>query len=521
MRLIHIEGDGAFTLVERLGSEIPPYAILSHTWGPDRDEVTYSDMTNGTSRTKVGFDKLQFCGKQTVEHHLEYFWNDTCCIDKSSSAELTEAINSMFRWYKNAEVCLVYLTDVTSKEDVQELKQSRWFTRGWTLQELIAPTSVEFFTKNGVCIGDKQGLQAVLHEITGIALSVFEPTASLSAYNVDERMSWASGRQTKREEDEAYCLLGIFDVHMPLIYGEGRDNAMLRLQREIGVRHRESLPIPTQPPYVGSSSPEPDLRSEHNSFLAQKVDTRSNATLAPQQLAEQLFDLAVQQREHVADALQSASERPRTNFQRSIMHTTTFEHWCLVGGILGCCTEDVEDETSARSTAAAVAQYLSTSLRNGSSRDVCVLYIGAADQTDFAGIAVHERSERFWAEKFLIQALSLHASTAMALQSVLDGVETEQLRALSYMATQAAFLDNEAICKLIAYLVEIFIGHVIISVENVHEDIDTISSVLRIFVDQFNIHLFVVSDSEVIKERIFYLLHKDTEYNGNTFFAVC
>jgi hypothetical protein len=141
MRLLHFK-DAAFSLIERVGINIPPYAILSHTWGDDEQEILYGDVLNGTGHEKQGWRKLDFCRQQAAQDGIEYFWVDTCCIDKSSSAELTEAINSMFRWYHCATACYVYLSDVSavdnSKSDTpnqrtwqKEFKESRWFTRGW------------------------------------------------------------------------------------------------------------------------------------------------------------------------------------------------------------------------------------------------------------------------------------------------------------------------------------------------------------------------------------------------------
>jgi len=246
MRLLQLQGDSNFSLVERIGDDIPPYAILSHTWGPNNEEITFRDLNDGTGKTKAGFRKLAFCGKQAANDGLQFFWVDTCCIDKSSSAELSEAINSMFCWYQKAERCYVYLSDVLhSSTDRDEecakrwelaFRKSRWFTRGWTLQELIAPASVEFFSSEGQLLGNKQTLQQTLHEITRIAFQALQGTA-LSSFSVEERMTWAKERKTTREEDMAYSLLGIFNIHMPLLYGEGKEKALKRLRKEI----KESL----------------------------------------------------------------------------------------------------------------------------------------------------------------------------------------------------------------------------------------------------------------------------------------
>ncbi|KAH8598498.1 hypothetical protein B0O99DRAFT_489198, partial [Bisporella sp. PMI_857] len=111
-------------------------------------------------------------------------------------------------------------------------RESRWFTRDWTLQELIGPASVDFFSKEGRWLGDKKSLEQQVHEITGIAVEAFQGIRPLSQFSVDARMSWAENRNTARKEDKAYCLLGIFGIYMPLIYGE-KDYAFTRLREEI------------------------------------------------------------------------------------------------------------------------------------------------------------------------------------------------------------------------------------------------------------------------------------------------
>jgi hypothetical protein len=256
MRLLKVEDDNKLSLVEFVGSDIPPYAILSHTWGADHEEVTYKDVVDGVGQSKVGYKKIRFCGKQAIKNGLHYFWVDTCCIDKSSSTELQEAINSMFRWYQEAARCYVYLHDVSfsspgddeySKRWKSSFKRSKWFTRGWTLQELIAPTSVEFFSEEEQRLGDKQSMEQTLYEITGIAIQALRGSP-LSQFSVDERMSWAKERQTKREEDAAYSLLGIFDIHMPLIYGERREKALFRLKKEIKESSKEERTAPRPAP---------------------------------------------------------------------------------------------------------------------------------------------------------------------------------------------------------------------------------------------------------------------------------
>ena len=248
MRLLHIASDGRLRWAkEYIGNEkVPDYAILSHTWG--EQEVIFDDLKNLNTaedigaRSKAGWDKIRFCAQQTKRDGLNHFWVDTCCIDKSNSQELQEAINSMFRWYQNAKKCYAYLSDVkrnTSDADSDPcqrwkpaFKKSRWFTRGWTLQELLAPASVAFYSKEGELLGDKQSLKDTIHEITGIPVEALSGSR-LSDFSVDDRFSWAEQRQTTREEDIAYCLLGIFDICMTLRYTEGKERAMERLRRRI------------------------------------------------------------------------------------------------------------------------------------------------------------------------------------------------------------------------------------------------------------------------------------------------
>ncbi|KAK4159888.1 heterokaryon incompatibility protein-domain-containing protein [Cladorrhinum sp. PSN259] len=279
MRLLRTD---TLELVEFQG-RVPPYVILSHTWGPE--EVSFQDLSllgKSALKKKAGYDKIVGCCARAVEDGYQYVWIDTCCIDKTSSAELSEAINSMYRWYQEAHICYAYMADVTldtpppsdaasmttwsstsgrstptPKRDLasphsdtrkipirsipsllrdydklpRTFENSRWFTRGWTLQELIAPPLVEFYSHDWQEIGTKYSLRHVISKVTGIDIRVLEG-ADPSTCHVAERMSWAANRQTTRVEDAAYCLLGIFKVHMPLIYGEGQ-RAFYRLQKEI------------------------------------------------------------------------------------------------------------------------------------------------------------------------------------------------------------------------------------------------------------------------------------------------
>jgi hypothetical protein len=241
MRLLKFNNHvDSFSLTDFTGLEIPSYAILSHTWGADGEEVTFEDLQDAIYKSKAGYEKLRFCAEQAASDGLQYFWVDTCCINKSNAVELQHAINSMFRWYHNAAKCYVYLSDVHSTGNNQFSQTSwesgfrtcRWFTRGWTLQELIAPKSVEFFSKERNQLGDRKSLEQQIHEITGIPIRALQG-GPLSEFTVDERMSWIENREAKYEEDKVYSLQGIFDVHIPLIYGEGQKRAIIRLQREI------------------------------------------------------------------------------------------------------------------------------------------------------------------------------------------------------------------------------------------------------------------------------------------------
>jgi hypothetical protein len=246
MRLLNAK---TMKLEEFFDKKVPNYAILSHTWG--EDEVTFRDFDPvlGPRRTSK---KISGCCSKASKHGHDYVWIDACCIDKSSSAELSEAINSMFAWYQRAEVCYVYLSDVDFSQfdegKLWMLGESRWFTRGWTLQELLAPTHLKFYNswwgllgqvdkKGGtilqsISLAEAKSLDKLLVKITGIPEEYIEGSASLNLASVATKMSWASARQTTRTEDMAYYLLGLFDVAMPMLYGEGT-KAFVRLQEEI------------------------------------------------------------------------------------------------------------------------------------------------------------------------------------------------------------------------------------------------------------------------------------------------
>ena len=219
------------------GSNTPPYAVLSHRWGAE--EVSFRAIQDRSGKKLAGWQKIKACCKLAASEGHAYVWIDTCCIDKRSSQQLSEAINSMFRWYQKATICYVYLADVlppaaehiqTPQRQVRRLKNSEWFARGWTLQELLAPTTLVFYDRAWNRMGLREEFSGVIEAVTGIGADDF---AHFRRKSVAKRMSWAARRRTTRPEDLAYCLLGLFDVNMPLLYGEGAVRAFQRLQREI------------------------------------------------------------------------------------------------------------------------------------------------------------------------------------------------------------------------------------------------------------------------------------------------
>lgn len=235
MRLINTS---TLQLEEFTDDQAPSYAILSHTWGLDAEELSFHDVQDSIlEKPGVGSSKLRGSCRKAEEDGLAYLWIDTCCINKASLVELTEAINSMFRWYRNASVCYAYLADVPPddhpRREESSFQKSRWFRRGWTLQELLAPRRLVFYNSEWHCLGTKAQLSAVIESITGISSLFLRGVDDLHTASVAQRMSWAARRSTKRKEDLAYCLLGLFGITMPMLYGEGGDKAFFRLQEQI------------------------------------------------------------------------------------------------------------------------------------------------------------------------------------------------------------------------------------------------------------------------------------------------
>ncbi|KAL8991654.1 MAG: hypothetical protein Q9169_007777 [Polycauliona sp. 2 TL-2023] len=241
------------------------YAILSHTWGDE--EISFQDLIvennlqtasladhiyalagqlgtlnsqNIPLKQRKGYQKVEKCCAMALADGYEWAWVDTVCIDKKSSAELSEAINSMYDWYQKSAKCYVYMSDVSMVAGngdsdatvIDEFRSSRWFRRGWTLQELLAPSHIIFYDRDWRYLGDKLGLTKHITIATGIDERYLRDNRSFEEASIAKRMSWASRRLTTRMEDEAYCLLGLFQVNMSLLYGEG-PKAFIRLQHEI------------------------------------------------------------------------------------------------------------------------------------------------------------------------------------------------------------------------------------------------------------------------------------------------
>ncbi|KAL1602619.1 hypothetical protein SLS60_006036 [Paraconiothyrium brasiliense] len=255
-----------------VGSSVPDYAILSHTWGADSEEITFQDMialNRGFEHPKnasSGYCKvIETCQKARAAG-IGYCWVDTCCIDKTSSSELSEAINSMYNWYHDAAICYVLLSDfdVGSLVDEETLGDCRWFTRGWCLQELVAPRCVIFYDRLWNAIGTKESLAPSISTITMIKTKVLTGRVPIESLPIAQRLSWAANRETTRKEDIAYCLLGICDIHMPILYGEG-SRAFIRLQEEIIKRSNDLSIFAARQP---DTSEEPDPLQRFRDLLA-------------------------------------------------------------------------------------------------------------------------------------------------------------------------------------------------------------------------------------------------------------
>jgi len=218
----------------------PDYVILSHRWGDE--EILFEDITIGglsnpnlPARKKQGFSKVDGACALADRDGYDWIWIDSCCINKSSSAELQESINSMWNYYKDSNICYVYMMDVADSEAGwdRRFQTSLWFTRAWTLQELIAPAHVEFYARDWSPIGTKLERYKEIADITKVNPDLLVQAETVDGFNAAEKFSWAAHRDVTREEDKAYSLLGLFNVNMPLLYGEGGERAFIRLQEEI------------------------------------------------------------------------------------------------------------------------------------------------------------------------------------------------------------------------------------------------------------------------------------------------
>jgi hypothetical protein len=227
----------------------PRYVIASHRW--TAHEVTFKEFKEGRDKHRPGYEKVTAFAKYVREHvpGIEWLWIDTCCINKDSDAELAYAINSMFRWYRNAELCIAHLAGVSAVGNISEFEQDDWFRRGWTLQELLAPRLVVFVTKYWNVIGNKGGssdyldtisigrdLGANIAKITGVSERVLNDWNSSTTLSIEEKIKWMEGRTTTREEDLSYALFGIVGITLSVIYGEGKDRARQRVRAELQQR---------------------------------------------------------------------------------------------------------------------------------------------------------------------------------------------------------------------------------------------------------------------------------------------
>ena len=260
MRLLNVR---TLEFSEDLVVNIPKYVIASHRWFRNA-ETTFREVQEKRNIDKIGYEKVEGFAAYVKVHipHVEWVWIDTCCINKTSDAETSEAINSMYKWYRNAEVCLAYLTDVETSDDLESFKRSEWFRRGWTLQELLAPQTVVFLTRAWEVIGYKGGisrgiggvelvsgpsLTPSIVAVTGIPEKVLSDFGQNQGFTVSERLQWTAGRETTREEDMSYCLLGIFDLTMSVRYGEGgekaRDRLLAKIEKASRGRNHQPLQI--------------------------------------------------------------------------------------------------------------------------------------------------------------------------------------------------------------------------------------------------------------------------------------
>lgn len=286
---------------------LPPYAAASHRWNISPDfEVSLRDFREGRASSKPGFQKLQsFCNfVKTQLKDIQWLWMDTCCINQENHHEVSKAVNSMFKWYQSATVCLAYLADVTDNR--LDASGSEWFRRGWTLQELLAPELVIFLSRDWRVIGHK-GTARISETCSSVAPelgpSLIEDVAKLThipeevlicyeaskKYTSEVKLQWRGERKTTEPEDRAYCMLGIFGVTMSLIYGEGESEALRRMLKKLS--RQQDTAISGSPMAHGTpmsviqgttASPEPvqskDMLRPAKTFVEKPVTTQPATT---------------------------------------------------------------------------------------------------------------------------------------------------------------------------------------------------------------------------------------------------
>jgi hypothetical protein len=254
MRLLNVH---SLKFAEFSDKKRPAYAIASHRW--EEHEATFADVRDTQNTPSLGYQKIRNFAEYVKNHvsGVDWLWIDTCCINKDSAAELSKAINLMFEWYQQADVCLAYLRDVEEARDETKFQQSEWFERGWTLQELLAPRVVVFLTRTWEVIGNKgastngydgttvgDGLEEVIAKITNVPREVLQEYQCSSQVSTQEKIRWMEGRKTTEEEDMTYALFGILNVSLAVIYGErgrARDRllAVIREREELELRQAE------------------------------------------------------------------------------------------------------------------------------------------------------------------------------------------------------------------------------------------------------------------------------------------
>ncbi|KAG1908047.1 uncharacterized protein F5891DRAFT_1169157 [Suillus fuscotomentosus] len=278
--------------------------LLSHRW--EETEALLHHIQDKNVRELKGLGgiaKLQsFC---QIARDAGYFWAwmDTCCIDKSNNVELQESVNSMFVWYRHSALTIVYLSDVPPSSQPGALARSVWNERGWTFQEFVAPKVVRFYQKDwSLYLDDRSpnhkespAIMEELESATGI-----DPQALISfcpgMRDTREKLQWASKRVTTVQEDIAYSLFGIFDIHLPVIYGERKQSALGRLLQEIVSRSGDITSLD----WVGQSS-------EFNSCLPASITSYATPPCSLSSLSEDEIQIAVSSLQNIV-AVDSASK---------------------------------------------------------------------------------------------------------------------------------------------------------------------------------------------------------------------